>query len=330
MKKMILRITSVYVIVIMGAILSSYTVLAQGYEQEINALSTKMADSIVKAERSQIAVVDFTDLQGNVTELGRFIAEEFSVALLSTNRGFEIVDRTHLQILLKEHKLSSTGLIDPATAQKLGEIAGVDALVTGTITPFGESVRLSVKVLDAKTAQLIGANAGNIPATEAIKTLLARGIQNEGTSSPELRTPTPQIQTQQTVEAKGFSFLLQGCERSGGRVICYLLITNNDEDSGLCINDIIDANKASRLFDDLGNGYRSISPQLGKNGGNSSDFAESLLVRGIPMRASVTFEDVSSQAKMIAMLELFCRNGLCTKLSGSGFKVQFRNIPFSK
>ena len=58
-------------------------------------------------------MVDFTDLQGNVTELGRFLAEELSITLSESEKGFEIVDRTHLKAILQENKLSTTGLMDP-------------------------------------------------------------------------------------------------------------------------------------------------------------------------------------------------------------------------
>ncbi|NCO83264.1 MAG: hypothetical protein COZ31_05670 [Nitrospirae bacterium CG_4_10_14_3_um_filter_44_29] len=54
------------------------------YEYEIKILSASMADNISKAGKKRIAVVDFTDLQGNITELGRFIAEELSVDLINT------------------------------------------------------------------------------------------------------------------------------------------------------------------------------------------------------------------------------------------------------
>ena len=33
-------------------------------------------------------MVDFTDLDGSVTELGRFLAEEFSTAIADTGKGF--------------------------------------------------------------------------------------------------------------------------------------------------------------------------------------------------------------------------------------------------
>lgn len=125
--------------------------VVQAFEKEINRLSQSMSQNIVTAGKKRVAVADFTDLQGNVTQLGRFL----------------------VKVILKEHKLSEKGLIDPATARKLGLIAGVDALLTGTITPFGDSVRLSVKMLDSASAEVIDANRGNIPKTKAIEELLA-------------------------------------------------------------------------------------------------------------------------------------------------------------
>ena len=87
-----------------------------GQDKELQALADNFADMLVKASKKSAAVVDFTDLQGNVTELGRYLAEQISVALVVTGRGLEIVDRTHLRALLQEHKLGTAGIIDPATA----------------------------------------------------------------------------------------------------------------------------------------------------------------------------------------------------------------------
>lgn len=161
------------------------------YEKEIRSISSTLGENITKAGKRMIAVVDFTDLQGNVTELGRFLAEEFSVAFAGAGRGFEVVDRTHLKTLLAEHKLSASGIIDPQTARKLGQVAGVDALITGSITPFGDSIRLSVKILDTATAKMIGASSGDIAKTKAIEELLARGIETP--VAPRQETSAPSV-----------------------------------------------------------------------------------------------------------------------------------------
>jgi hypothetical protein len=70
-----------------------------------------LSSAITKSGKKTVAVVDFTDLQGRVTEFGRFLAEEFSVALSADQSGFKVIDRTNLKTILQEHKLASTGVL---------------------------------------------------------------------------------------------------------------------------------------------------------------------------------------------------------------------------
>ena len=59
-------------------IMGVYSPLSFAYEREIENISSLMLNSIAKSGKKAMAVVDFTDLQGNVNELGRFLAEELS------------------------------------------------------------------------------------------------------------------------------------------------------------------------------------------------------------------------------------------------------------
>ncbi len=52
-----------------------------GYEKEIEQLSAQMAEKIAGKGKKTVAVVDFTDLEGKVTQLDQFIAEKFYVIL---------------------------------------------------------------------------------------------------------------------------------------------------------------------------------------------------------------------------------------------------------
>lgn len=230
--------------------------LTLAYEQEINSLSTAMAEKIAAAGKKTIAVVDFTDLQGNVTELGRFLAEEFSVALAGTSKGFEVVDRTHLKSILVEHKLSSTGIIDPQTARKLGQIIGVDALITGTITPFGDSIRISVKVLDTATAKVVSASTANIAKTKAIEELLARGIESAQSFSPQ-GTPTPYVPSTSSQQSKKIGSMIVTVKRilvSKGQVKVVLDFLNQS-DKELKLGTLTRDN-APNLTDEKGNIFK--------------------------------------------------------------------------
>jgi TolB-like protein len=162
---------------------------AISYEREIANLSSILASSISKSGKKSIAVVDFTDLQGHVNELGRFIAEEMSGNMTSQSQGFDILDRNHMKKILEEQKLSLSGLMDPDAIKKIGKLAGADVIIAGTITPFGDSIRVSCKAIDTATAKVIGSARGDIAKTATIADLLKLGIT--GSSAPKETVKQP-------------------------------------------------------------------------------------------------------------------------------------------
>jgi TolB-like protein len=188
--KLLLRKQVMVILLIFCATFIQTTCL-YAYEREIKALASTLATSISNHGKKVIAVVDFTDLQGNANELGRFVAEELSGDLIGTAKRFDVVDRAHLKSIIAEHKLSMSGLVDPATIKKLGKIAGADALVTGSLTPFGDTIRISCKAIDTTTAKVIGVAKGDIAKTAALANLLKSGINTEdGQDKEEKRKPT--------------------------------------------------------------------------------------------------------------------------------------------
>jgi TolB-like protein len=321
---------------------------AVAYEKEIKATAATMGDSIAKSSKKTIAVVDFTDLQGNVTELGRFLAEEFSVALAATGKGFEVVDRTHLKAILAEHKLASTGAIDPATARKLGQVAGVEALVTGTITPFGESVRLAVKGLDTATAKIILAVATDIPKTKAVEELLAKGIQSgapspgtasplspamlSGQTTPKTGSPLGAQATPLKAEFKNLSFELLSCEGRTGSVTCRVMVTSVDVAGRLAMitADFWGAyvgphRERSRIIDEQGNEYRVQRISLGSQAGSS---VEAELFPEVPMRVTLVFDNVPAAVSSLALLEL--GGSFQGQRESFAFTVPFRRVQISR
>lgn len=198
--------------------------------QDMRPAATSLANRIQATGRKKVAVVDFTDLQGNATELGRFIAEELSIALAGDANGFDVIDRSSIRVILQEHKLSFEGLIDPATARKLGQIAGVDTLVTGTITPLGDTVHVGLKALDTETAKVLAGLTVEIPRTGAINDLLGASASSpaESAGAPESSSAA---QGTGTFRSGDFAFSIMGCkagvgEDSADQVVCWGKVTN--------------------------------------------------------------------------------------------------------
>lgn len=50
--------------------------------------------------------------------------------------GFKVVERAQLDQVLREHNISVSGYLSPATTRKIGEILGVDVLLVGEVTSY--------------------------------------------------------------------------------------------------------------------------------------------------------------------------------------------------
>lgn len=135
-------------------------------------------------ETSNIAIMDLGTHEGavpfeiNVFNAGKASSEYLIQRLFEVGK-FNVMDRTLVEDKIRESSLNTTGLIDPDTAKKIGDILGVDYLVYGnvndvTLSETGGSTggigldisRITVKahiivrVMEVKTGKIIGATKG--------------------------------------------------------------------------------------------------------------------------------------------------------------------------
>ena len=75
------------------------TALAQTLDLEIAGLADKLSKALVAKGAKNVAAIDFTDLQGQPTELGRFLSERLAIELVST-AGVSMLDRANIKSIL--------------------------------------------------------------------------------------------------------------------------------------------------------------------------------------------------------------------------------------
>src|SRR5260370_5761023 len=287
--------------------------------QELKQASSSLAAKIAESGRKRVAVVDFTGLQGNVRELGRYLAEELSGALVNDARGFHVMDRAHLKAILQEHKLSSTGLIDTQTARQLGQFAGVDTLVTGTITSaFGDSVRMMVKALDVSTAEIIAQSSADIPKTDAIKSLLAQGIPGASTGDTGPNPSEPPRGGVVSVQANNFLFLMKICKRAGEGLTCEGSVTNHDRHR-----------RPISFWDaEFVDNLRYEYPSSGGNAHFRTGQRGAELEPDLPYNFWAEQKDVEPSATMVTVVMQYCMKGFCSgPIWEQWEKVSFRKVP---
>lgn len=189
------------------ALLSVWACSAFGQGPDIDKAMATLAENLsaqtAKAGKKKVTVLDFIDLQGNATELGRFLAEQLSVSLVERRAGFSVVDRASLRPLLEQHHLTLQGLVEPANAKKLGDASGVDAVVLGGVSVLKEEVALTIKLIATDTAETVGATRLRIPRTKDIDLLLGSALPDDVKSPPRLVAAPAQSPPQTTPPAAG-------------------------------------------------------------------------------------------------------------------------------
>ncbi|MBN2522868.1 MAG: hypothetical protein JXB24_06315 [Bacteroidales bacterium] len=84
----------------------------------------------------RIAVAPFEDAPGILAKgSGKVVADVMVTQLLTLNK-YQVIERSQLQKVLSEHNLSQSGVIDAVTAQEVGKILGVDAVIIGSVTEY--------------------------------------------------------------------------------------------------------------------------------------------------------------------------------------------------
>jgi len=89
--------------------------------------------------KARVAVMDFD----NKTPYGGWRVGSGASDMLATTLvklgKFSVIERDKLSSLMKEQELGLSGVIDISTAAQIGEVLGVEYIITGAVTEYGQS-----------------------------------------------------------------------------------------------------------------------------------------------------------------------------------------------
>jgi len=168
-----MKVKPTFVFLAFVLIASRVVAQEQTLEQSLAETAKKLAAQVKERDKKKVAVLDFTDLQGGSSELGKYVAEQLTINLVMEKREFAVLDRANLRRVLSEHKLTATGLIDPENAKKLGQFAGVDALIFGNLVTLSQNVEFTAKIITTDTAEIVGATRSKFKIDEIVKELVS-------------------------------------------------------------------------------------------------------------------------------------------------------------
>lgn len=111
--------------------------------------ATPAYSQAVAARKPRVAVMDFdygtvqtttAAVFGTNVDVGKGITN-LLVTDMVKDGNFSVIERTALDKVLNEQNFSNSNRADPNSAAKIGKLLGVDAIVVGTITEFGNETK---------------------------------------------------------------------------------------------------------------------------------------------------------------------------------------------
>lgn len=197
----------IYVTVLCTILLLSLSSLSSAatVSEAVSTIATNFSDTLNKRSVQTVAVYDFSELNGYKSALGDFLAEEILTALVGQGQ-YRVIERRELDRILQEHGLYGKDLFDPTTIASLQKLAGIDAMVTGSMTRFGSNVRVNARILDIATATVVGAQNVTFERDEDVNALLGASSKSSGAGKSEV--PDGLVAQPADVGFKGRYFLV--------------------------------------------------------------------------------------------------------------------------
>ena len=176
---------------------------ASNLEEGVSQLAEQISKNMQEKQKQKIAIIDFSDLNGNVTALGQFMAEELTTQLFIIAPGkFEVVERRQLLKLEEELALGQIGFIEEKGIKKMGQVLGVDAIVTGSMTDLGNTVKVNARLIAVESAKVFAVAATDIPKTGMVADLIAKGVERSGPAAKAPATPSATVQPAKQAKVK--------------------------------------------------------------------------------------------------------------------------------
>ncbi len=297
---------------------------AQALDIQLNNLTNQMVKSLSQEKKSKIAIMEFPDLHGTISEFGKFIPEELTTRLFMT-RKFEVLERQLLNKVLEEQNLGMSGLIDATSAAQIGKVLGVDAIVTGTITDMGNMIRINARMIATETAGIFAVASVSIQKEAHIAAMMNRTPAPPAPPTPQpvnANTPVKQhpsiIASFPKTVVEEFEFeVIASSMTSDNRIIIEVLITNmGNRDKEIAIN------AGTRIFDNLGQEYSSSIKSIGSKSAGKYSHLGHLFISNVPTLMSIEFPKADPDAISIALLDL--------SVHGLRNNVQIRNFTLNK
>lgn len=152
---------------------------ARNYTVVTSELADKVVTANVPATPVRLAVVPFTATAASTqasAQFGEYLTETIIAKLGNHADRVKLFERTRLDAILKEHEFILTDMMKPAAALKIGQLAPIDALLSGTYTKLKSYTDVSARLIDVASGEILVSYSGRIKMDKNLAALFPAAV----------------------------------------------------------------------------------------------------------------------------------------------------------
>lgn len=224
----------------------------------IEDLAIQIDTSIPKEQKKKIGVLPF-DLDDQICNSGIYLSEILTTKLFRLGK-FEIIEKAHMDKILKELEIHEKGHIDESTAKKTGRILGVDAIIVGKIADLNHNIEINCRLIDILTGKVLAVANVKVVKDYDVKKLLEQPCR--GTEGLTQEPPIQIININRTLYFGGDwpTVKLKSAEIIESKFIRFNFEFINPFEDKVRIN-LDQPEENTYIVDNLGNSYNFVSSQ---------------------------------------------------------------------
>ncbi|OQX96657.1 hypothetical protein B6I21_00275 [candidate division KSB1 bacterium 4572_119] len=111
--------------------------------------------------------------------IGQTLSEMMVTALIQDGK-FTVMERVQLEKVLQEQSLSQSGIIDTETAIKVGRLAGLEAVILGSVSVLKSSIEADARLIEIETGKALAAASSSVKNIDNIRDVADRMAKQLG------------------------------------------------------------------------------------------------------------------------------------------------------
>lgn len=127
----------------------------------LSTVARDLARSASEAGFTRVAVLPLSPADDSPAAQGKILSEILLTSLVR-EKGVEVVERSLVDRLLEERRITDASALPAAVRQEMARLLSVDAIVTGSFLSRGEEVMVYARLIDLETGAVRGAGEQSV------------------------------------------------------------------------------------------------------------------------------------------------------------------------